>query len=97
MSLTAFPVYAAEYQVSITGLDGNPGTETQPFRTISAAASGAGPGDTITVHAGVYRERVNPPRGGNSDKIRISVQTEYQKSAAGWVQRARYPAFSLPW
>lgn len=29
------------------------------------------PGDTITVHEGVYRERVSPPRGGTSDDRRI--------------------------
>jgi alpha-N-arabinofuranosidase len=62
------------YHVSVTGLDGNPGTEARPFKTISAAASVAGPGDTITVHEGVYRERVNPPRGGSSDKKRIVYQ-----------------------
>ena len=25
----------------------------------------------ITVHQGVYRERINPPRGGKSDEKRI--------------------------
>lgn len=29
------------------------------------------PGDVITVHAGVYREQIAPPRGGNSDSERI--------------------------
>ncbi len=32
------------------------------------------PGDTITVHKGVYRERINPPRGGESDAKRITYQ-----------------------
>ena len=72
--LTAGPGYAEVYHVSSTGLDGNPGTEAKPFKTISAAASVAGPGDTITVHEGVYRERINPPRGGSSDKKRIVYQ-----------------------
>ena len=35
----------------------------RPLKTISAAAELAQPGDTITVHAGIYRERVTPPRG----------------------------------
>ena len=47
--LTACPAYAEEYHVSGTGLDGNPGTEAKPFRTISAVASIARPGDTVTV------------------------------------------------
>ena len=72
--LAACPGYSEVYHVSSTGLDGNPGTEAKPFKTISAAASVAGPGDTITVHEGVYRERVNPPRGGSSDEQRIVYQ-----------------------
>ena len=38
-----------------------------PFRTIQHAADLAQPGDVITVHEGVYRERISPPRGGGSD------------------------------
>lgn len=45
-----------------------------PYRTISAAAQEAQPGDVITVHAGTYRERVTPPRGGESDAKRIVYQ-----------------------
>ena len=45
-----------------------------PLETISAAAAKAQPGDTITVHEGVYRERINPPRGGTSDDARIVYQ-----------------------
>jgi len=62
---------AKEYHVSITGLDGNPGSKSKPFKTVSAAAQIAQPGDTITVHEGVYRERINPPRGGELDDKRI--------------------------
>ena len=39
-------------------------TESRPLRSISAGAALAQPGDTVLVHAGVYRERVAPPRGG---------------------------------
>ena len=44
------------------------------MRTIQRAADLAQPGDVITVHAGVYRERVSPPRGGESDTKRIVYQ-----------------------
>jgi len=64
-----------EYHVSTAGLDDNPGTRSKPFKTISAAAQIAQPGDIITVHEGVYRERVNPPRGGESENKRIVYQT----------------------
>ncbi len=62
---------AAEYHVSPSGNDANKGTSQQPLLTIQAAADLAQPGDVITVHAGTYRERINPPRGGTSDSKRI--------------------------
>ena len=62
---------AREFHVSLSGDDSNPGTKEAPFRTIQRAAGLAQPGDVITVHEGVYRERVNPPRGGESDAKRI--------------------------
>ena len=63
-----------DYHVSPSGSDANDGSNETPFQTISAAAAVAEPGDIITVHEGVYRERVNPPRGGTSDKVRITYQ-----------------------
>jgi len=41
--------------------DENPGSETQPWATISraAAAEELEPGDTVVIHAGVYREHVD--------------------------------------
>ncbi|NLU91965.1 right-handed parallel beta-helix repeat-containing protein [Chitinophaga sp. Ak27] len=63
-----------EYHVSVNGNDSNDGSLQRPFKTISAAARMALPGDVITVHAGVYRERITPPRGGDSDTKRITYQ-----------------------
>lgn len=65
---------AREIHVSVSGDDANNGSPAKPYKTISAAARAAYPGDTITVHSGVYRERVNPPRGGDSDDKRIVYQ-----------------------
>ena len=65
---------ATEFCVATNGDDGNPGTSQAPFRTIQHAADLAQPGDIITVHEGVYRERINPPRGGISDARRITYQ-----------------------
>ena len=67
-------LHAAEFHVATTGNDTQPGTKKAPFRTIQHAATVAQPGDVITVHAGVYRERINPPRGGESDQKRIVYQ-----------------------
>ena len=72
--LVAPVVGAAEYHVAIKGSDANAGTTKLPFRTIQHAADLAQPGDVITVHAGIYRERVSPPRGGTSDQKRITYQ-----------------------
>ena len=63
------------------------------LKTISAAAELAQPGDTIIVHAGVYREEVNPPRGGLSDAHRIvykaapgaKVVIKGSESVKGWM------------
>jgi alpha-N-arabinofuranosidase len=66
--------YAADFHVATNGKDANPGTESAPLRTIQHAADLAQPGDVITVHAGVYRERIAPPRGGESDTKRIVYQ-----------------------
>jgi alpha-L-arabinofuranosidase len=67
----AVALRGAEYSVAITGSDSNPGSQAAPFRTIQHAADIAQPGDLITVHQGVYRERVNPVCGGLSDAERI--------------------------
>jgi alpha-N-arabinofuranosidase len=85
---------AAEFHVAVNGNDGNPGTQTAPFRTIQHAANLAQPGDVITVHEGVYRERINPPRGGESDANRIvyqaapgeKVEIKGSEIAKGWVK-----------
>jgi alpha-L-arabinofuranosidase len=72
--LLALPMAAHELHVATNGNDSHPGTAEQPLRTIQAAANRAQPGDTVTVHAGIYRERVDPPRGGTSDDKRITYQ-----------------------
>ncbi|MGA2068746.1 MAG: right-handed parallel beta-helix repeat-containing protein [Thermoguttaceae bacterium] len=67
-------IHAADFHVARNGNDANPGTQAAPLRTIQRAADLAQPGDAITVHAGVYRERVSPPRGGESGTKRIVYQ-----------------------
>jgi alpha-N-arabinofuranosidase len=67
-------LHAAELHVALTGQDANPGSQAAPLRTIQAAAKLAQAGDVITVHGGVYRERIAPPRGGTSDQNRITYQ-----------------------
>jgi len=47
--------------------DKNLGTAQYPFATINKAALLAGPGDTVLVHSGIYRERVAPVRSGTAE------------------------------
>src|SRR4030042_4058763 len=70
----AISTCATEIHVAANGNDSNPGTPAAPLRTIQRAADLAKPGDVVTVHEGVYRERTSPPRGGESDGKRIIYQ-----------------------
>ena len=60
------------FHVAITGSDLSDGSEAQPWRTINHAAQRATAGDTVLVHAGVYREWVKPLNSGLSDARRIT-------------------------
>jgi hypothetical protein len=83
---------AGQFHVSMKGSDDNNGLASKPFRTISAAAQIAQPGDVITVHEGTYRERVTPPRGGVSNSKRIvykaakgdKVEIKGSEVVTGW-------------
>ncbi len=47
-----------KYYVSTTGNDSNPGTISQPWRTIQHAANSVSAGDTVFVRGGTYNETV---------------------------------------
>jgi alpha-N-arabinofuranosidase len=74
LAAIAISAPATEIHVATNGNDSNPGTQSAPLRTIQRAADLAQPGDVITVHEGVYRERISPPRGGESAARRIIYQ-----------------------
>jgi len=82
-----YSVWGAEEQMTLTqagityhvsqapnASDENPGTAEAPFRTVSHAAQIAQPGDTVLVHAGIYRECVRPVRGGTGPDNMITYQ-----------------------
>ena len=60
MATSAAPIQPAGnvYYVALTGNDSNPGTQGQPWRTIQKAANTMVAGDSTTVLAGNYSERV---------------------------------------
>jgi hypothetical protein len=57
--LAASSASAATYCVATTGRDSNPGTLSQPWRTVQNAANKLLPGDTVLVRGGIYREAVS--------------------------------------
>ena len=85
-------VVVKEYHVSVKGSDKNDGSAVKPFRTINFAAQLAQAGDIITVHAGTYREWINPRNGGESDTKRIvyraapgeKVEIKGSEIISGW-------------
>ena len=54
--------------------DDNPGTESRPFATIHRAAQVLQPGERVVIHAGTYRERVRPARGGTGPDRMIGYE-----------------------
>ena len=78
--------------------DLNEGTISQPFKTINAAAQAATPGTRVLIHAGTYRETVQPALGGLGPEkmisyeayqgeevlIKASVEVKDFKPSVGW-------------
>jgi len=58
-SISTACLQGADYHVSPTGLDTNPGTLAQPWLTIQKAANTVIAGDVVNIHAGTYYERVS--------------------------------------
>jgi hypothetical protein len=58
---------SAEYHVSLSGSDSNPGTMSRPWRTIQHAVNSVKPGDTVTIHEGTYEEEIVLNNSGTAD------------------------------
>ena len=56
--------FAAEFYVSPKGNDKNPGSAASPFATLRRAAAAAGPGDTVKIAPGLYREQLTFRKSG---------------------------------
>ena len=62
--------HAADYYVSTSGNNSNPGTQAQPWRTVAYAVSNSSPvtaGDTIYVRGGVYAEYIVIGKSGSNN------------------------------
>ena len=62
------------YYVAKTGKDTNPGTSALPWLTISHAAASVRAGDTVLIHAGVYKEQVKMKASGSAQAGFITFQ-----------------------
>jgi hypothetical protein len=82
--LSAQAVSSNRYYVAITGSDSNPGTQAQPWQTISHAASQVKPGDTVLVAPGMYRDNVYISQSGTRDaRIRFVSTTKWGAKIIG--------------
>jgi hypothetical protein len=66
---TAIAIAALMALASARVLDVRQGSGTYP--TVQSAAAAAQPGDTVLIHAGIYRETVTPARSGTGESARI--------------------------
>ena len=57
---------ASTYYVSPQGNNSNPGSKSQPWRTVEYGANQAKPGDVVLVENGVYRESVVMTKSGTA-------------------------------
>ena len=67
-ALLAVLGHSAEYTVSPRGDNAAAGTKAAPWRTLGHACEMAGPGDTVLISEGIYRETLTPKRSGESGK-----------------------------
>ena len=63
------------YYVSTAGNDSNPGTQTEPWRTVQHAADTARAGGTVEVRGGVYEELVSVNASGNASEGYITFRS----------------------
>lgn len=64
------------YVDAAIGKDANPGSHDRPFKTIHQAAQVLQPGERVVIAAGVYREAIDPARGGTGPDKLISYEAE---------------------
>ncbi len=64
-TVTVTPASKSFY-VATHGSDANPGTITEPWRTVQHAANSIGPGSTVSIRAGVYSEQVKITKSGTA-------------------------------
>src|SRR5512146_273327 len=83
-------VKAADYHVAVNGTDAASGAAAQPFRTIQHAIDAAGqPGDTVTIHPGIYREELKVLAQGTPERPITLKATEEGKAILDGARRVQ--------
>lgn len=77
------------FYVSPNGDDSNPGTQSQPWKTVQKAADSAQPGHKIFVLSGNYAERVVISRSGSANQ-HIIFQAQGSVVLYGFIIKADY-------
>jgi parallel beta-helix repeat protein len=79
-----------EWHVSESGRDGRDATAERPVKTIQFAVDRAKPGDTITVHPGLYPDPVAITRGGTAERPIVLRAAEKWKAILDSNREARF-------
>lgn len=68
-AMLAMTACAADYYITAKGDDANAGTKAAPWQTLAKASAIAGPGDTVWLCSGTYRETLRPHVSGKAGKV----------------------------
>lgn len=79
LCVAACSAHAATFYVSTSGSDSNPGTLTQPWKTIQKAADSVAAGDVVIIGAGDYDETITTRTHGTMEKPIV-----FQSAGQGW-------------
>ena len=79
--LASFSLYAETYYVATTGNNSNPGTNAQPWLTISYGCSTIAAGDTLYIKDGIYTGSANRiynvPSGSSGNYTKIYAENDW--------------------
>jgi hypothetical protein len=78
LAAIAPPATGNVYYVATNGSDSNPGTISQPFRTIARGIASLASGDTLTIRGGTYNESINLASFGKLSGTSYSNATTIQ-------------------
>jgi parallel beta-helix repeat protein len=82
VAVLLLPAAAADYHLSPSGSDANPGTAAEPWKTFAHAVPQLAAGDTLHLHTGVYPERLILSAKSGTAEAPIVIQADQSETAA---------------